>query len=122
MAFAQGGGSYSGDDPYDPAAGGLEAPPMATHQVRTTPVPTNKAVMGKFVELFTTGAWDQFDQVIATDCVLHYPGGVDVEGLDAMVAGWQGVLSQAQRPEVHHVRAGQRRRSAHGVFHLRGHI
>jgi hypothetical protein len=27
--------------------------------------------------------------VIATDCALHYPGGVDVVGLDAMIAGWQ---------------------------------
>ncbi|NOZ72357.1 MAG: ester cyclase [Chloroflexi bacterium] len=89
MAFAQGGGSYSGDDPYDPAAGGLGALPMTMQPAQPAPTLTNKAVMGKFLELFTTGAWDQFDQVIASDCVLHYPGGVDVVGLDAMVAGWQ---------------------------------
>ena len=64
-------------------------PAIATLQAQADQVAANKAVMDKFIELFTTGAWDQFDQVIATDCVLHYPGGVDVVGLDAMVAGWQ---------------------------------
>ena len=64
-------------------------PAIATLQAQADQVAANKAVMDKFIELFTTGAWDQFDQVIAADCVLHYPGGVDVVGLDAMVAGWQ---------------------------------
>jgi len=49
----------------------------------------NKQVMHKFIELFQSGEWDDFGQVVATDCVLHYPGGVDVIGLDAMKAGWQ---------------------------------
>ena len=66
-----------------------EVPVAATLQAQADQAAANKAVMGKFLELFTTGAWDEFDQVIATDCVLHYPGGVDVVGLDAMVAGWQ---------------------------------
>ena len=48
-----------------------------------------KQVMHKFFDLFESGDWDKFDQVIATDCVLHYPGGVEVVGLDAMKAGWQ---------------------------------
>ncbi|MBN1136442.1 MAG: ester cyclase [Anaerolineae bacterium] len=61
----------------------------ATLQAQSDQVAANKAVMGKFLELFGTGAWDDFDQVIAADCVLHYPGGVDVVGLDAMVVGWQ---------------------------------
>jgi len=49
----------------------------------------NKQVVHKFIELFQSGKWDDFDQVIATDCVMHYPGGVDVVGLDALKAGWQ---------------------------------
>jgi predicted ester cyclase len=49
----------------------------------------NKQVMHKFIELFQSGQWDAFSQVVAPDCVLHYPGGVDVIGLDAMKAGWQ---------------------------------
>jgi predicted ester cyclase len=56
----------------------------------------NKQVMHRFVELFQTGKWDDFGQVIARDCVVHYPGGVDVVGLDAMKAGWKvfyGALS-----------------------------
>ena len=48
----------------------------------------NKQVVHKFVELFESGKWDDFDQVIATDCVMHYPGGVDVAGLDTLKAGW----------------------------------
>lgn len=56
----------------------------------------NKQVMHKFVELFQAGKWDDFSQVVANDCVMHYPGGVDVVGLDALKAGWQvfyGALS-----------------------------
>ena len=49
----------------------------------------NKQVMHKFIEIFQSGQWDDLSQVIATDCVLHYPGGVDVVGLDAMKAGWK---------------------------------
>jgi predicted ester cyclase len=36
-----------------------------------------------------SGKWDKFGQVIAGDCVVHYGGGVDVVGLEAMKAGWQ---------------------------------
>lgn len=50
---------------------------------------SNKEVMHTFIGLFQSGRWDDFDQVIASDCVLHYPGGVDVVGLGAMKAGWQ---------------------------------
>ena len=49
----------------------------------------NKQVMHKFIELFQSGKWDDLSQVVAADCVLHYPGGVDVVGLDAMKAGWK---------------------------------
>jgi predicted ester cyclase len=49
----------------------------------------NKQVVHKFLELFESGKWDDFDQVIATDCVMHYPGGVDVVGLDTLKAGWR---------------------------------
>ena len=49
----------------------------------------NKQVLQTFLGLFMSGKWDDFDQVIATDCVLHEPGGVDVVGLDAMKALWQ---------------------------------
>jgi predicted ester cyclase len=49
----------------------------------------NKQVVHKFIELFQAGKWDDFDQVIATDCVMHYPGGVDVVGLEVLKAGWQ---------------------------------
>jgi predicted ester cyclase len=50
---------------------------------------SNKEVMHTFIGLFQSGKWDDLGQVIANDCVLHYPGGVDVVGLDAMKAGWQ---------------------------------
>lgn len=50
---------------------------------------SNKQVVQTFLGLFMSGNWDDFDQVIATDCVLHEPGGVDVVGLDAMKALWQ---------------------------------
>jgi predicted ester cyclase len=53
----------------------------------------NKEVMHEFLRLFQTGAWDAFDQVIATDCILHYPGGVDIVGLEAMVANWRVVYA-----------------------------
>ncbi|MBM3134702.1 MAG: ester cyclase [Chloroflexi bacterium] len=53
------------------------------------PPSDNKQVMHKFIELFESGKWDDLNQVITNDCVLHYPGGVDVVGLDAMKAGWQ---------------------------------
>jgi predicted ester cyclase len=49
----------------------------------------NKQVVHKFLELFESGKWDDFDQVIATDCVMHYPGGVDVVGLNTLKAGWR---------------------------------
>ena len=64
-------------------------PAIATLKAQADQAAANKEVMHKFLELFSSGAWDDLDQVIATDCVLHYPGGVDVVGLDAMVAGWQ---------------------------------
>lgn len=50
---------------------------------------SNKQVVQTFLGLFMSGQWDDFDQVIATDCVLHEPGGVDIVGLDAMKALWQ---------------------------------
>ena len=49
----------------------------------------NKQVLQTFLELFMSGKWDDFDQVIASDCVLHEPGGVDIVGLEAMKALWQ---------------------------------
>jgi len=52
-------------------------------------VASNKQVVQTFLGLFMSGQWDDFDQVIATDCVLHEPGGVDIVGLDAMKALWQ---------------------------------
>ena len=75
--------------PPAPVAAPTPDPAIATLKAQADQVAANKAVMGKFLELFGTGAWDELDQVIATDCVLHYPGGVDVVGLDAMIAGWQ---------------------------------
>ncbi len=75
--------------PPAPVAAPTPDPAIATLKAEAEQVAANKAVMDKFLELFGTGAWDEFDQVIATDCVLHYPGGVDVVGLDAMIAGWQ---------------------------------
>ena len=64
-------------------------PVVATLQARADQAARNKEVMHEFIGLFQTGKWEDFDQVIATDCVLHYPGGVDVVGLDAMVANWE---------------------------------
>ncbi len=56
----------------------------------------NKAVMAKFVELFTTGKWEDLNQVIASTCVLHHPGGVDLVGLEAMKADWQVFFGSLQ--------------------------
>lgn len=50
---------------------------------------SNKQVLQTFLELFMSGKWDDFDQVIASDCVLHEPGGEDIVGLEAMKALWQ---------------------------------
>ena len=50
---------------------------------------SNKQVVQTFLGLFMSGNWDAFDTVIATDCVLHEPGGVDIAGLEAMKALWQ---------------------------------
>jgi predicted ester cyclase len=50
---------------------------------------SNKQVVQTFLGLFMSGNWDAFDTVIATECVLHEPGGVDVAGLEAMKALWQ---------------------------------
>lgn len=75
-------------------------PSIATLKAQADQVTANKEVMGKFLELFSTGAWDDFDQVIAADCVLHYPGGVDIIGLDAMVAGWQAFFPKFKNMKV----------------------
>jgi predicted ester cyclase len=50
---------------------------------------SNKQVVQTFLGLFMSGNWDAFDTVIATDCILHEPGGVDIAGLEAMKALWQ---------------------------------
>lgn len=63
-------------------------------------VASNKQIMHKFIDLFESGNWDDFDQVIANDCVLHYPGGVDVVGLDAMKSGWQVFFGAMQDMSV----------------------
>jgi predicted ester cyclase len=71
----------------------------------------NKQVVHKFIELFQAGKWDDFDQVIAADCVLHYPGGVDVVGLDAMKAGWQvfyGALKDLKFTSLAEITEGDR--------------
>jgi len=57
-------------------------------QAQADQVASNKEVVHRFIEIFQSGNWDDLDQVIAEDCVLHYPGGVDVNGLEAMKAGW----------------------------------
>jgi predicted ester cyclase len=49
---------------------------------------SNKQVVQTFLGLFMSGEWDKFDQVIATGCVLHEPGGMDIVGLEAMKALW----------------------------------
>ena len=48
----------------------------------------NKEVLQSFLGMFMSGDWDGFDQVIASDCVLHEPGGTDLVGLDQMKAAW----------------------------------
>ena len=47
---------------------------------------SNKQVVQTFLGHVMAGNWDAFDRVIATDCVLHEPGGVDIVGLEAMKA------------------------------------
>lgn len=54
---------------------------------------SNKQVLQTFLELFMSGNWDDFDRVIATNCILHEPGGVDIVGLEAMKALWQGAYA-----------------------------
>ncbi|MFN2158087.1 MAG: ester cyclase [Anaerolineae bacterium] len=62
---------------------------MAVLKAQADQAASNKQVVQTFLGLFMSGKWDDFDQVIATDCVLHEPGGVDIVGLDAMKALWQ---------------------------------
>jgi predicted ester cyclase len=57
-------------------------------QAQADQVAGNKEVVHRFVEIFESGNWDGLDEVIANDCVLHYPGGAEVNGLEAMKAGW----------------------------------
>jgi predicted ester cyclase len=66
-------------------ASASEAAPL---QDQADQVASNKEIVHRFVEIFESGNWDDLDEVIASDCVLHYPGGVDVNGLEAMKAGW----------------------------------
>jgi predicted ester cyclase len=68
----------------------------ATLQAQADQVASNKEVVHRFVEIFESGNWDDLGQVIASDCVLHYPGGAEVNGLEAMKAGW-GVFFGAMR-------------------------
>ena len=77
--------------------GGQEA---AMSRAQMDQASANKQVMHKFIELFQSGKWDDFNQVVANDCVLHYPGGVDVVGLDAMKAGWQVFYGALKDPKV----------------------
>ena len=62
---------------------------VAVLKAQAEQVVSNKQVVQTFLGLFMSGQWDDFDQVIAADCVLHEPGGVDIVGLDAMKALWQ---------------------------------
>ena len=62
---------------------------VAVLKAQADQVASNKQVVQTFLGLFMSGQWDDFDQVIATDCVLHEPGGADVAGLEAMKAFWQ---------------------------------
>jgi predicted ester cyclase len=75
-------------------------PAFAELQAQADQAAANKEIMQQFLGLFSTGAWDDFDQVIATDCVLHYPGGADIVGLDAMVAAWQDFFPKLQDMKV----------------------
>ncbi|MBN1249370.1 MAG: ester cyclase [Anaerolineae bacterium] len=52
-------------------------------------VESNTQVLQTFLELFISGQWDRFDRVIATDCVLHEAGGLDIVGLEDMKALWR---------------------------------
>jgi predicted ester cyclase len=58
-------------------------------QAQANQIASNKDVVHTFIEMFQSGNWDDLDQVIASDCVLHHPGGEDVVGLEAMKADWQ---------------------------------
>lgn len=78
-------------------AGSKEAKLLKTQAEQAA---SNKQIMHKFIDLFESGNWDDFDQVIATDCILHYPGGVDVVGLDAMKSGWQVFFGALQDMSV----------------------
>ena len=49
---------------------------------------SNKEGLQAFLGMFMSGNWDDFDQVIAADCVLHEPGGIDLVGIDQMKAAW----------------------------------
>jgi predicted ester cyclase len=72
-----------------PVPAPTEVPVTAALQAQADQAAGNKEVMHEFIRLFQTGNWDDFHQVVATDCVLHYPGGEDVAGLDAMAANWK---------------------------------
>ena len=49
----------------------------------------NKEVIHRFIELFMQGNWQEdLPKVIAEDCIIHYPGGKDVVGLQAIMKNW----------------------------------
>jgi predicted ester cyclase len=62
---------------------------VAALKARADQVASNKQVVHTFLGLFMSGEWDKFDQVIASNCVLHEPGGMDIVGPEAMKSLWQ---------------------------------
>jgi predicted ester cyclase len=44
----------------------------------------NKAVPRRWGELADQGRIDELDEVATADCLIHYPGGVEVRGIEAI--------------------------------------
>jgi len=45
----------------------------------------NKEIILKMIELMNSGNFAELDTVISKDCIIHYPGGQDVIGLEAFL-------------------------------------
>ena len=61
----------------------------------------NKEVVHRFIELFMKGNWQEdLPKVIAEDCVIHYPGGEDVVGLQAIMQNWANTFGALKEMNV----------------------
>jgi len=60
---------------------------MGCNADEATTLAANKSVVARWAQLEDQGLTDQLGEVASSDCVIHYPGGGETRGLDAIKAG-----------------------------------